>query len=75
MPWEGCPRGAPVGAVVLLVAVAGASDGEALKGPLIRGLPLKVIRPQNGFPLWDALQLAPEELQLHPPLFLLVEEA
>ena len=57
-------------------ALDGAGDGEAPNGLLVRGLlPKDIHPPQNGFPLGDALQLAPGALQLHPPPFLPLEEA
>ena len=55
-----CGRGYPA------KGLDGAGDGEALNGPLVRGLLPRVIHP----PKWDALQFAPRVLQLSPPLFL-----
>ena len=80
---RGALGGAPVGAVVLLVA--GAARPRLLMGQLM-------VRPsiapcyeascagsftphENGFPLGDALQFAPRALQLHAPFFLPVEDA
>ena len=69
-------RGAACGRGYPAKELDGAGDGEALNGPLVRSLLPRVIHPsQNGFPLGDALQLAPRALQFHPPLFVRVEEA
>ena len=69
-------RGAAGGRGCPAKGLDGAGDGEGLNGPLLRGLLPRVIHPrQNGFPLGDALQLAPGALQLHPPPFLPLEEA
>ena len=69
-------RGAGGGQGCRAKGLDGAGDGESLKGPLVRGLLPRVIHPpQNGFPLGDALQLAPGALRLPPVPFLPVEEA
>ena len=79
----GVLSGAPVGAVVLLVAGAARPRGLMVR-VMVRpstapshkaSCPRSYTPPKNGFPLWVALQFAARALQFHPPFFLLVEEA
>ena len=64
-----CGRGCPA------KRLDGSGDGEALHGPLVRGLLPRVVHPPKWIPILDGLQFAPQALQFHPPFFLPVEEA